>query len=161
MCTNLINELKEVFEGEPWYGVSVLGSLQAVPVEVLNYKPYAAGHSIAVLLKHMLAWRVFVLEKLKENSAYSIEINSSADWDNDFIIRNENEWQQLVKALKASQRELIALLQEREEAWLAQQVPGKNYNYRHLLNGMLYHDIYHLGQIRLSWKMAEAEVRRG
>ncbi len=160
MLTNLINEFNDVFEGEPWYGASVLDSLQAMPVELLNDKPYAAGHSVAVLLKHMLAWRIFVLEKLKQNKDYKIALNSPADWDHDFIISDSREWQQLIETYKQAQQELIVLLKEREEEWLLEQVPGNDYSYRHMLNGILYHDIYHLGQIRLSWKMAEQERSR-
>ncbi|AHM63249.1 hypothetical protein D770_25020 [Flammeovirgaceae bacterium 311] len=158
MLANLIDELGEVFEGEPWYGVSVLDSLNQLPPEVLNYKPYAAGHSVAFLLKHMLSWRIFVLEKLKENEAYAIELNSSADWDKELVIGDEEEWQQLVEAFKHSQQELISLLGKKREEYLERQVPGKAYNYGYLLRGILYHDIYHLGQIRLTWKMAEQEL---
>ena len=155
MLTGFISEYEEVFRGEPWYGASILDSLSSIPLEQLNFKPHAAGHSIAGLVKHMLAWRKFVVEKLKGNPDYNIDLNTPADWDEQVLIHSMREWERLVEDLKASQQEIVDMLQAKQEEWWTSQVPGKDYSYQHMLRGILQHDIYHLGQIRLTWKWAE------
>ena len=44
-------------------------------------------------------------------------------------------------------KQLIALLHTKDDALLSQKLPNRDYNYRFLLNGLMQHNIYHLGQI--------------
>lgn len=55
--------LKECFDGKPWYGISVLEKLHSITWQIVNDRTYGAK-SIAVLAKHILNWRIFVLKKL-------------------------------------------------------------------------------------------------
>jgi len=42
---------------------------------------------------------------------------------------------------------LVTLMDNLTDALLGKQVADREYNYRFLLNGIVQHDIYHLGQI--------------
>ena len=49
--------------------------------------------------------------------------------------------------LRHSQEALIHELSERNDSLLDEQVPGRSYNFYVLLQGIIQHDIYHLGQM--------------
>jgi uncharacterized damage-inducible protein DinB len=42
---------------------------------------------------------------------------------------------------------IIKELEPKADVFLNDQVQGKSYNYRFLLNGLIQHNIYHIGQI--------------
>lgn len=145
----LINEYTEVFDGRPWYGESIQKSLNSIPYELVNEKRNPQEHSIADICLHMLNWRKFVIEKMKGHEAFDIALNSSADWEEGIFLDSPEAWQKLQDAVKASQLAMITLLRSKPEAWLEQQAAGREYSNLYMLKGIIQHDIYHLGQIRL------------
>lgn len=144
----LIAEYNDVFSGTPWFGESVLNSLKAIPYQQVNHRPATKDHSIADLCVHMLNWRRFGIEKLKDHAAFDIVLNSTADWEEGVILKNAEDWQALQDALEASQVAIITMLRTKSDQWLEQKAAGKAYTNLYLLRGILQHDIYHLGQIR-------------
>jgi len=55
--------------------------------------------------------------------------------------------------LQETQNELINLLEKQQESLLEKSVSERTYNFRKLLQGLIQHDIYHLGQIAYIKKM--------
>jgi len=143
----MVSNLKECFDGEPWYGVSVMARLKAIDWRIVNEKKFGAK-SIATLLGHMIGWRVFVLKKLQGDRAFTIQIDGPTDWP-EIHITTAEEWGELLGKLQATQDELLKIISEQSDELLDQTVPGKNFNFRFLLEGITQHDIYHLGQITL------------
>ena len=62
----LIFQLENVFKGTPYYGESIKGIIDQITFENINTS-VGEGHSIAQIIKHMLAWRLFAIEHLKGN----------------------------------------------------------------------------------------------
>ena len=56
-------------------------------------------------------------------------------------------WARGLKELKEIHDRIVEVLQLKEDSFLDQKVDHRNYNFRFLLNGLIQHDIYHLGQI--------------
>ena len=48
---------------------------------------------------------------------------------------------------KAIHKKIINLLKKRDDAFLHEIVDYRKYDFRFLINGMIEHNIYHLGQI--------------
>jgi uncharacterized damage-inducible protein DinB len=144
----IIQRLKESFDGEPWYGTSLTGVLAAIPFRHVTIKCEPSQNNIARLVTHMLNWREFAIKKLQGDGRFDIELNSNADWPESGI-KNESEWNSLCQRLTESQETIIFLLSKIDETGLSKQVPGKLYDFRFLIEGLIQHDIYHLGQIAL------------
>ncbi|CAL68091.1 DinB family protein [Christiangramia forsetii] len=146
---NIIKSLSEVFEGEPWYGDSVMRKLENVPY-VIGYKTCnPESHSAAQIVGHLIAWKTFAIEKLKCNDEFSIEIDTEKDWP-DIKVHTQEEWEALKRKLVAAQSEIYKCLNKKEDdSYLEEKVNGKDYDFYSLLNGVIQHDIYHLGQIGL------------
>ncbi|NNE76601.1 MAG: DinB family protein [Pricia sp.] len=150
----LLHSIRTSFQGKPWYGISVMEKLEAVDWNCVNDKPQGSSKSIAILLKHMINWRVLVLKKLEGNKQFDIEINSADDWPI-LHIDTEAEWNDLISELRETQEKLIQALTRHEDEFLALEVPGRDYDFDFLLKGIIEHDIYHLGQIALIYSMVK------
>ena len=138
--------LKNTFEGTPWFGDSVMDVLDDIAAE--QAVDPAQGKSIDTLVRHMLAWREFALQRFLGNHTYDLEVNSDADWHK---IPNSDPslWPVLLDKLRENQEALVAAVDSFPEEMLGEIVPGKSYRFIDLLSGVVQHDIYHLGQIGL------------
>lgn len=143
----LIFQLQNHFDGSPWYGESLMASLQQIPETTAVRK--REGRSILRLLRHMLAWRNYVLQKLLGNDDFEIEFRGPADWPDD---ENMN-WPEAMAALQENQTALLDALEQFPESKLPETVPGRAYSYAFMAEGLTQHDIYHLGQINLLAKL--------
>lgn len=154
----LINRLQMAFDGKPWYGDALWDVLERIDLTVLNLRPPNAKNSIARLLQHVVNWRLFVLKKLEADADFDIEINSKEDWPEVWISSKE-EWETLKDRLKDTQLKMIDLLSLKEDDFLQKIVLGKPYTYRFLIEGIIEHDIYHLGQMALLAKIVCPEQK--
>ncbi len=150
----IIRNLKECFDGKPWYGISVLEKLHAIPWQIVNDRTYGTK-SIGVLVQHILNWRIFVLKKLDGDAIYNITIDGENDWD-EVHINSLEEWQNLISSLQTSQNQLLQSLSIYSDELLQQQVPGKEYIFGPILTSISQHDVYHLGQIAMLNSMHQA-----
>lgn len=141
----LIQQLEEVYDGKPWYGTAVKPSLAKVNPALAKESLLPNKKNIAKILRHMVAWRQYLIEHIKGNQSYRIEINSPVDWPPVEGL----SWAELVQELETSQTQLLQLLSQQEDAWLQQTVDGKKYSFLVLVEGIIQHDVYHLGQINL------------
>ncbi len=141
----LISRLDNVFQGSPWYGNALLKTVSQI--EMPNTRQ-GEGKSIGQILEHIVQWRCFAIEKLQQNKDFDIEINSKQDW-NKGKEYTMSEFFILVEQLKNSQEEMKNLLTDKSEEWLNGTVPGREYSFAYLIEGIIQHDIYHLGQIGL------------
>lgn len=143
----IIHNLKECFDGKPWYGISVMEKLNAVPWQLVNDKIYGMK-TIAILVQHIINWRIFVLKKLEGDLKFDIVIDGENDWD-EIHIKSQEEWDFLKQKLLNTQDSLIQKLSQETDELLNKQVPGKDYNFGPILTSIAQHDIYHLGQIAM------------
>lgn len=143
----IIENLIDCFDGKPWYGISVMKKLEAIPWERVNEKKYG-DKSIAVLVQHIINWRIFCLKKLQGDTDYDLLIDGPTDWT-DIHINTEKEWEHLKTSLAETQTEILAILNSANDSLLKEHVSGKNYTFQVILTSIAQHDIYHLGQIAM------------
>ncbi|XOV93520.1 MAG: DinB family protein [Bacteroidota bacterium] len=149
---DLIRTFQITFDQNPWYGKSIMDVLKQVDYRKINNKPGGSPHSIAQLLKHMIAWRTFAIIRLDQDPGFLIEMNSEEDWSS-LMIQSEKEWEELIQELKESQEKILEILKTKEEESLNQLMPESKYTFMNLVEGVIQHDVYHLGQIAMLNKM--------
>ena len=49
--------------------------------------------------------------------------------------------------LKTIHKKIVILLATKEESFLKDMIPGRKFNFRFMMNGLIQHNIYHAGQI--------------
>ncbi|MEZ4940997.1 MAG: DinB family protein [Saprospiraceae bacterium] len=149
MKTNLsqyIRLFRENYGGNPWYGDSLRKKLDDIQAEEALKAPAPGLHSIAQQVAHLLAWRRLLVERLKGNDNFQIQVNSARDWPPQELLEQKG-WEKLLKELEANQNELLKLLEAESDALLERPLPDGKHAFRLLLDGIVQHDVYHIGQI--------------
>lgn len=146
-----ISQLNELFTGEPWYGKPVMELLEGITPEMAIRKPDSQAHSILEIAAHIAQWQWFVVEKLQGNTGFDID-NNIKDWP----LSGKDDpslWQETKQMIISTKDQIIDELSKKEDTFMDQKVPRRNYNFEYLLQGIIQHDIYHIGQIALLKKM--------
>ena len=148
---HLAEGLKEAYQGEPWFGKSALTLLnETTPVEALQQP--AGQHSILELVWHMANWKAFAINRLRKEESVGVQQFEADDW-RQLDHTNAGLWEQGVAHYKKMHNELVEVLQQQTDDLLQEKVWGRDYNYSTLINGVLQHDVYHLGQIAYVQKL--------
>ena len=144
-------QLDESFSGEPWFGRNIRVILAEINENIAFQKPNGQ-HSILELLYHMINWRQFTINRLQKISSTASNFFEQNDWQ--AMDHNDKSlWQKGIEELNTTQHTLLNLLNVMKDEELQTPVYERDYEYRTLINGIIQHDIYHLGQIAYIRKM--------
>ena len=141
----IINNLKSTFDGSAWHGPNLQEILKDITAEQSLYK-IGNGHNIAELVHHIYAWRFYVIQHLDDKNDYEVPD------DFNFIkieTIDDNHWKMLKLQLTESQSILLKNLEAADDTLLDKIVGGREFNHAKLLHGLIHHDVYHAGQIRM------------
>jgi uncharacterized damage-inducible protein DinB len=141
---SIISNLQNVLTGEAWYGRPVYQILEETEPQKAYLKPNQNSHSAIELLYHMLTWADFTMKRLEGYKEDMAEFEK-LDWRT--IDPATHTWQKGLTELKATHNRIIELLQQKDDSFLKEIVDYRKYNFHFLLNGLIQHNIYHLGQI--------------
>ena len=139
----IVEQLKQVHEGEAWHGPSVGEALEGVSAAGAAKRPIAKGHNIREIVHHVRVTDALVRAHVTGEAAAE-----EADWPS-VTEASEADWRAAIDTLKAAQRALREAVSRLPEARLHENIPGKGHSYWYELLGVLHHDLYHAGQISL------------
>lgn len=142
---SIINNFENTLSGEPWFGRAVYSILDVVDIKKVHIKPNDTEHSLIELLYHMITWADFTLKRIEKDMEHDLAAAESLDWRK--IDPKIHTWKKGLAEFKAIHKKITTLLKKKEDEWLGEKVDFRKYNYRFLLNGLMQHNIYHLGQI--------------
>lgn len=146
-----IQRLEQTLQGEPWYGKSMYKLLGEVPEEIAFVQPGGRSHSAVEILYHMLTWAEFTLNRVQKKPIDDLDAFEQLDWR--VIEPAQHGWEEGMAALTATHQELIATLETADDSLLDEKVDYREYDFRTLLEGLLTHNIYHVGQIAVVHKL--------
>jgi len=137
----VLKQLDDFNNGSSWVtdklGKNVFSNSPSVAFKkVANYT-----HSVSEQLAHIVAWTNFVVQKLTGNDHFDIEDNTLSDWP------EPPEWNALSREYESCHQDLLAAIKNFPIEQLNSKVPGRNYSFIYLINGIVEHDYYHFGQI--------------
>lgn len=142
---SIINNLKEVLSGNPWYGKSALTLFDEIDPALVHHKPNDQSHSLIELLYHMVTWAAFTQHRLMKDRQMDSDTVEALDWR--AIDQAIHTWKNGMAQFTEATHTIIRLLEASSDQLLEEKVDYREYNFRHLLNGLIQHNIYHLGQI--------------
>lgn len=142
---SIIRSLENTLDGAPWYGRSVYELLREIDESTASVKPNEHSHSMIDLLYHMLTWAQFTLKRIEHDDANDLVTFEKIDWRP--IDPQIHGWEEGLAEFIATHQQIIAHLQTKDDSFLKEKVDFRNYNFRFLLNGLIQHNIYHIGQI--------------
>ncbi len=142
---SIISSLQNVLNGEPWFGRPVYAILNEIDGSKVNIKPNDNSHSLLELLYHMNTWTEFTLKSLEKAGRDEMTTIEEMDWRN--IDTATHSWEKGLAEFRSMNEKIIQLLNDKDDSLLKEIVDFRKFNYRFLLNGLIQHHIYHLGQI--------------
>ncbi len=145
-----IYQFEQIYDGDPWYGLSAMNVLRSLRIEQVTQRFNEDSHSILQIVKHMTTWRHYLLRKLQGDASYRIDVDSEDDWSSESD-NPEALWQEALTAFENSQNELLECLRAADDGILRQVVPtikpSEDFCYDKLLEALVQHDVYHIGQL--------------
>lgn len=147
----LHKKFQTILSGEPWYGRPVYILLQEVDSKKALRKPDSSSHSMIELLYHLITWADFTLKRMEEDRVHDLAYSEALDWR--AIDPAVHTWKDGVASFKAINTRMMKILKTKDDAWLSTKVDYRKYDFRFLLEGILDHHIYHIGQIAYLHKM--------
>ncbi len=152
----IADQLRRAFEGSAWHGPALLELLADVNGVTAAAKPLANAHSIWELVLHIKAWDGAGLRRLAGDKYQPTGLANFPMPPKP----TEAAWRKAVAAAKRTHDALVKTVAALSDERLRDRVPGKRYNFYHMLHGIAQHELYHAGQIALL-KKAQARSRRG
>lgn len=150
----IADQLRRAFDGHAWHGPALLELLEDVDAATAARR-LPSVHSIWELVLHIAVWDRAASRRL------SGEKSQPTGLANFPLVSKPAEaaWRKAVAETKRTHERLVKTVASLPDSRLLDRVPGKRYNFYHLLHGVVQHELYHAGQIAVLKKALG--VRRG
>lgn len=139
----IADQLRRAFEGNAWHGPALLELLEDVDAATAAARPLPKVHSIWELVLHIAAWDAAGLRRL---GGEKCQPKGEANFP-PVTAATEAAWRKAVAATKRTHETLVRTVAALPESRLRDRVPGKRYDFYHLLHGIAQHELYHAGQV--------------
>jgi uncharacterized damage-inducible protein DinB len=141
----LVDQLKPIYTVNAWHGSSFREIFSDVSAAKAAAKPLPAAHSIWEITLHIAAWESVAVRRTKDDPA---NLTDAEDWPsvND---TTEAAWAKTLEDLEAGHNRLLERISALSDADLQKTAAGQSYSIQFMLQGVIHHDLYHLGQIAL------------
>ncbi|HTW32558.1 MAG TPA: DinB family protein [Candidatus Sulfotelmatobacter sp.] len=144
-AARIADQLRRAFDGSAWHGPALLELLKDVDAATAAARPIPSAHSIWELVLHIAAWDNAGIRRL---AGAKCQLKARANFP-PVPEPTEAAWREAVTAAKRTHETLIKTVAGLTESRLRDQVPGKRYDFYHMLHGIAQHELYHAGQIAL------------
>ncbi len=151
----IIKQFKDIQDGLLWMGENFEKKIQKIKDNEVFIRPEPSIHSIAELIAHLTAWRKDALHKITTGKGHLVD-GMPENWPTNTQLK-EMGWDTIWKEHLKSRSSFVNLLEKKQDSFLNEtyfdpEFNG-NYPYSFAIEGILHHEIYHLGQIGLVVKL--------
>jgi uncharacterized damage-inducible protein DinB len=150
LIKNLIRQLYEIQDGSLWFDQCFKEKINKLSDTETLTRPMPQVHSVAEHISHILEWRKECLLRFKGERTDLM--NSADDWKDNAAL-SKIGWANLKDAFFESTTTLINTLENQEDTYLDTMFLDTDYNFHYLIEGIIQHDLYHLGQIGITIKL--------
>ncbi len=149
LIENIIQQLEDVQNGKLWIGSSFDSKLNHIDENLVFLRPMESLHSVAEIISHLTLWRRETILKIQTGRG-----SKTDDYEENWLTNDQLKkkgWNDIKSAYDDTLSELIMLLKSKDDTFLNELYFDTDfkgdYEYSFVINGMLHHDIYHLGQL--------------
>jgi len=141
----IADQLRRAFYGDAWHGPALMELLEDVDAAMASAKPLHDVHSIWELVLHIAAWDGAGIVRLGG------KVCQLTGTDNFPLVPKPTEaaWRKAVAETRRTHDKLVKTVAGLEDSRLRDRVPGKRYDFYHMLHGIAQHELYHAGQIAI------------
>jgi uncharacterized damage-inducible protein DinB len=149
------DQLHRAFHGSAWHGPAVLELLDDVDAAAASAKPLPDVHSIWELLLHVEAWDRAGMVRL---GGKRCQLTGAKNFP-PVPSPTEENWRHAVSQAKQTHHDLVKTVANLSDSRLRDPVPGKRYDFYHMLQGLAQHELYHAGQMAILKKVCPRSPR--
>jgi uncharacterized damage-inducible protein DinB len=144
-ASGIADQLRRAFNGRAWHGPALLELLKDVDAATAAAKPLPDVHSIWELVLHIAVWDAVALRRL---SGEKCQPTGDANFP---PVKNPTAaaWRKAVAETKRTHDIFVKTVAALPDSRLRERVPGKRYDFYHMLHGLAQHELYHAGQIAI------------
>ena len=151
----IADQLRRAFNGGAWHGPALLELLADVDATTAAARLVPNAHSIWELVLHVAVWDDAGLRRLHGQKYQPTGLANFPPVSKPA----GSAWRKAVAETKCTHEKLIRTVAGLPDTRLRDRVPGKRYDFSHMLHGIVQHELYHAGQIALLKKAARATSR--
>jgi uncharacterized damage-inducible protein DinB len=144
-AAGIADQLRRAFYGDAWHGPALLELLEDVDVATAAAKPIPNVHSIWELVLHIAVWDRVACRRL---AGEKCQPTGDANFP-PVTKATAAAWRKAVADTKRAHDVFVKTVAALSEARLRERVPGKRYDFYHMLHGLAQHELYHAGQIAI------------
>jgi uncharacterized damage-inducible protein DinB len=141
----IADQLRRAFYGEAWHGPALIELLADVDAATAAARPLTNAHSIWELVLHIAAWDNAGMVRLGGEKCQLTGLDNFPTVSK----ATETAWRKTVAEAKRTHDRLVKTVVGLSDSRLRDRVPGKKYDFYHLLHGIAQHELYHAGQIAI------------
>jgi uncharacterized damage-inducible protein DinB len=153
-AARIADQLRRAFDGSAWHGPALLELLEDVDAAAAAARPLPKVHSIWELVLHIAVWDGAGLRRL---SGEKWQPTGLANFP--LVMKpTKAAWSKAIAETKRVHEALVKTVAGLPESRLRDRVPGKRYDFYHMLHGIAQHELYHAGQIAILKKALVAAL---
>lgn len=149
LINNIIRQLRDIQHERNWVGSSFDQKLESITDAEAFIRPLPDLHSVAEIISHLTAWRKDAMLKL-ETGRGRLKEEDEENWPPNDKLRPLG-WARIRSDYEESLDKLVRLLESKDDDFLSDKYYDQDFKgdreYRFVVDGLLHHDIYHLGQL--------------
>lgn len=146
----IADQLRRAFYGEAWHGPGLMELLEDVDAATAAARSLAGMHSIWELLLHVAVWDEAACRRL---AGEKWQPTGTANFPVVPQHATKAEWRKAITRAKRTHDGLVKTVAALPDSRLRNHVPGKKYDFSHMLHGIAQHELYHAGQIAILKKI--------
>ena len=150
-ATRIAELLRRAFDGSAWHGPALLELLEDVDAATAAAKPLAKVHSIWELVLHIAVWDGAALRRLTGEKYQPTGLANFPPVPKPTAAA----WRKAITETKRTHEVLVKTVAGLPDSRLGDRVPGKRYDFYHMLHGIAQHELYHAGQVAILKKAQE------
>lgn len=136
---------EKLYTGDPWIDVNITSSLANISAQQASGRLLKNSNSIWEIVNHMINWRRNVLKRLQGKPIKTPGNNYFAPVTD----ITEAAWRKTLKKFEVTQEQWLSHLSNLKAGDLSKVYPVNEMTFYEHIHGIIQHDAYHLGQIRL------------
>ncbi len=149
-AARIADQLRRVFCGDAWHGPGLLELVEDVDAATAAARPVPEAHSIWELVLHVAVWDRAACRRL---SGEKCQPTGEANFPR-VTKATAAAWHKAVAETTRGHDRFVKTVAALPDSRLWDRVPGKRYDFYHMLHGVAQHELYHAGQIAILKKAA-------
>src|SRR5579872_3913840 len=141
-----IHQWRAGLAGEPWIDETFAKKFEMVNEENAFLQPLHGVHSVGQLVSHLVEWQLSIFNIWK-GGRRTVTMESGLNWLENAALQTGG-WPALKNRFARTPEEMMQFLSAQDDAFL-QKTDAEGHTNKYYLEGIIDHNMYHLGQIGL------------